>query len=50
MGINLLNLGKEPYIIKKGDRIAQAMFIPFLVSDNCNTEEERIGGFGSTGK
>jgi len=50
LGINLLNLGKEPYIIKKGDRIAQAMFIPFLVSDNCNTEEERIGGFGSTGK
>lgn len=50
LGINLLNLGKEPYVIKKGDRIAQAMFIPFLVSDNCNTEEERVGGFGSTGK
>lgn len=50
LGINLLNLGKEPYVIKKGDRIAQAMFIPFLESDNCNSEEERLGGFGSTGK
>lgn len=50
LGINLLNLGKEPYVIKKGDRIAQAMFIPFLESDNCNSEEERKGGFGSTGK
>lgn len=50
LGINLLNLGKEPYVIKKGDRIAQAMFIPFLESDNCNSDEERLGGFGSTGK
>lgn len=50
LGINLLNLGKEPYIIKKGDRIAQAMFIPFLESDNWNSDEERLGGFGSTGK
>lgn len=50
LGINLFNLGKEPYVIKKGDRIAQAMFIPFLESDNCNTDEERKGGFGSTGK
>lgn len=50
LGVNLLNLGKEPYIIKKGDRIAQAMFIPFLESDNCNSDEERLGGFGSTGK
>lgn len=50
LGINLLNLGKEPYAIKKGDRIAQAMFIPFLVSDNGDSEEERVGGFGSTGK
>lgn len=50
LGVNLLNLGKEPYIIKKGDRIAQAMFIPYLESDNCNSDEERLGGFGSTGK
>lgn len=50
LGVNLINLGKEPYVIKKGDRIAQVMFIPFLESDNCNSEEERKGGFGSTGK
>lgn len=49
IGVNLYNIGKEPYVIKKGDRIAQAMFAPFLVSNNCNTEDERIDGFGSTG-
>lgn len=50
LGVNLLNLSTEPYIIKKGDRIAQCMFIPYLESDNCNTDEVRVGGHGSTGK
>lgn len=51
IGIKLYNLNAtEPYVIKRGDRIAQAMFIPFLVSDNCNTTKVRTGGFGSTNK
>lgn len=50
IGIFLKNIGDEPYVIKKGDKIAQGMFINFLLSDNGNTDEERIGGFGSTGK
>lgn len=51
IGIKLYNLNTtEPYVIKRGDRIAQAMFIPFLVSDNCNSSQIRKGGFGSTGK
>lgn len=50
LGVNLLNLGKEPYEIKIGDRIGQAMFIPFLESYNGNTEAIRKGGVGSTGK
>ena len=37
-------------VIKKGDRIAQGMFINFLLSDNGNSDEERVGGFGSTNK
>lgn len=36
-------------VIKKGDRIGQAIFQKFLLSDNDKKEGERMGGFGSTG-
>ncbi|MEG1801515.1 MAG: dUTP diphosphatase [Oscillospiraceae bacterium] len=50
LGVNLFNLGKEEYVIKAGDRIAQCMFINYLASDNGNTDLKRTGGFGSTNK
>lgn len=50
IGIRLFNLGTESYIIKTGDRIAQGMFIKYLEADNGNTDTERQGGFGSSGK
>ena len=50
IGIRLLNLGTELYIIKRGDRIAQGMFIKYLTADNGNTDVQRTGGFGSSGK
>ena len=50
IGICLYNYGKEPQTIEQGERIAQFAFLPFLVADNCNSKEERKGGFGSTGK
>ena len=50
LGVNLINLGTTDYVIKAGDRIAQCMFINYLVADSGNTEEERKGGFGSTNK
>lgn len=50
IGIFLKNISDEPYIIKKGDRVGQGMFLSFLVSDNGNTDEIRTGGFGSTNK
>lgn len=50
IGIFLLNISDEPYEIKKGDRIAQGAFFNYLPSDNGNTDNERIGGFGSTNK
>lgn len=31
-------------------RIAQGVFLPYLVADNDNASDERTGGIGSTGK
>lgn len=51
--IPMINLNPYPIKIKKGERIAQALFHPYLVVDNdenSSKEKERVGGFGSTGK
>ena len=50
IGVRLFNLSTEPYFIKAGDRTAQGMFIKYLEADNGNTTQERVGGFGSSGK
>lgn len=50
IGIFLLNISDEVQYIHKGDRIAQGMFINYLVADNGNSDNERTGGFGSTNK
>ena len=50
IGLFIKNNGTQPFEINIGDRIGQGMFIPFLVADNGNVDEERTGGFGSTGK
>ncbi len=51
LGFNLYNYGKEPYVVKAGDKIGQAIFTTYLTVDN---EDEvttvRTGGFGSTVK
>lgn len=45
------NPGVEPITFKKGDRIAQGIFLPFLVTAlDFPRSSERIGGFGSTDK
>ena len=38
----------EDIIIKKWDKIGQALFSKFLVVDNDNSSGDRIGGYGST--
>lgn len=48
---NIKDLREENTVyIKAGERVAQGIFLEFKESDNCNTDEERTGGFGSSGK
>lgn len=50
IGVFLLNISNDTLEIKKGERIAQGMFVPYLLADNDNTTTKRVGGFGSTNK
>jgi len=50
IGICLYNMTDKPVCIEQFERIAQGILIPFLVSDNGNTDEERVGGIGSSGR
>lgn len=49
IGVFLKNISDAPLTIEVGDRIAQGMFIKYLVADNGNTDVTRVGGIGSTG-
>ena len=42
------NFKEEDIEIKKGERIGQAIFQKYLVTDNDIAQGERTGGFGST--
>lgn len=46
--IQLINIKDQPYTIKKGDAIAQAIFAKYLLTDDDNASNDRRGGFGST--
>jgi dUTP pyrophosphatase len=51
----LVNLGVEPFAIRRGDRIAQLIPAPvlraqFLETDNLDETARGEGGFGSTGR
>ncbi len=50
----LINRGSEPFEVRRGDRIAQMMFLPvlaaaFLPVDSLDETSRGTGGFGSTG-
>ena len=50
----LANLGSEPFVVRRGDRIAQMIVAPvsraqFRVADELDDTERAHGGFGSTG-
>ena len=46
--IQVLNFSDNDILVKKDDRIAQGIFLKYLLADDDNTNTERIGGFGST--
>ena len=55
LGVALVNLGTEPYTVRHGDRIAQAVVAPvvqagFQVVDMLRETARGEGGFGSTGR
>jgi dUTP pyrophosphatase len=54
VGVVLFNFGKEPFEVKKGDRIAQLILEQISMVDAVQVEEltdtvRGAGGFGSTG-
>lgn len=51
----LINHGKEPFVVQKGERIAQGVIqeviqAQFLEVDELSDTERGSGGFGSTGR
>lgn len=47
--IKLQNQGETDYVVSKGDKICQGIFVPFFTVDNEeNIGKNRVGGFGST--
>lgn len=43
-----VNFGVTDVTIKKGERIGQGIFLPFLKADQDETMSTRAGGFGSS--
>lgn len=48
--IALYNYGNEKVEIKNGERVAQGIFKKYLITEDDDADEARIGGFGSTNK
>lgn len=54
VGVILANLGAEPFVVRRGDRIAQMVIAPvtrgaFEVVESLDETARGSGGFGSTG-
>lgn len=54
LGVPLINLGTEPFVIRHGDRVAQAVIAPVIrasyeMADTLGDTARGTGGFGSTG-
>jgi len=54
IGVILINLGENPYTVRRGDRIAQLVVAPIVraawqATEQLPSSERAAGGFGSTG-
>ena len=51
IGLPLSNQGDEIVDFTRGeDKLVQGIFTKYLPADNCNFDETRVGGMGSTNK
>lgn len=50
IGICLRNDSDVTVEFKKGDCVMQGIFMKYMTTDDDETTEERVGGYGSTGK
>ncbi len=55
VGVILVNLGQEPFEVKRGDRIAQLVVAPVVrvrveEAEDLAGSDRGVGGFGSTGR
>jgi dUTP diphosphatase len=55
IGVIVINHGHEPFVIRKGERIAQMVIARFVRAQLCEVEElsdtcRGAGGFGHTGR
>lgn len=55
VGVLLVNLGHEPFVVRHGERIAQAIVAPvsqaqFALATDLSKTTRGKGGFGSTGR
>ena len=55
IGVILMNLGQEPFVVEPGDRIAQMVVAPVVrvawsEAEVLDATERGEGGFGSTGR
>ena len=53
--VQLINLGQEPYQIKKGDKLAQLVIYPIAIAEleevaELSESNRGVGNFGSTGR
>ena len=55
LGVLLVNLGADPYVVKHGERVAQLIIAPvvqarFEMAEALSDTHRGSGGFGSTGR
>lgn len=50
IGVKFRNNSDRNYLIKKGERCCQGIFIQYSTVEDDDVDNERTGGYGSTGK